>query len=147
MFQHLNDSHLRYIIIRYHCEGAKPKLIFKELTDPEAKIKYMIDPVPQLTIKYLYARIPRISSPLVEMTKIEYFNDLLSVPLANKKVRVLELANLYYISKNKTEKRHLLKAIQEEVGEEAWQEAIKKSGDTVQVTLAEEMQEFFRDKR
>jgi hypothetical protein len=125
---YLKSEHIRYIIVRYHIEGIKPGQLLTELTDPEALEKYNIHPVPGLTLNYLYRKIPRIKASTVETVKTTWLNGLLDESLANKRVRIRELTSLYKNEGNSEIKRKILKDIKDEVGEDAWREAMKSSG-------------------
>lgn len=138
-FKFLSDAQVRYIIIRRHIENEQIKQIHAELTDPNADVLYGVQPNPHIDLNYLYERIRRIPNTTIEMVKIEWLNGLLDEPLANKRIRIRELANLYRKTTDEDLKRKLLKDIKDEVGEEAWQAAIKESGNTT-ISLKEILQ-------
>ncbi len=143
-FQHLTDAHVRHIIIRYHIEGVRPATIHYELTHENSLVLYGFQPIPSLSMKYLYRRIPRIPNTTVEMVKQEWLNALLDSALANKRVRIEELTKLYHQDTNIEQKRKILRDIKDEIGEEKWQEALEKSGKAqITLTLQDEMKTFF----
>ena len=141
MLQYVTDKHIRYIIVRYHIEKVRPGEIHAELIHPDALAIYGISPIPELTLRYLYRRIPRIPNTTIEMVKQEWLNGLLDVPLANKRVRLEELTKLYDKETNTTIKYKLLEQIRIEVGEEHWQKALEGSGKTT-INLHEELKSF-----
>jgi len=145
MFNNITNIMLRYIIIRHFIDGIKPGQLYDELTDENAYEKYGIIPVKQLSKNYFYKLLKsRIPATTIEVVKIEWCNNLLEVPLANKKRRLEELTKLFYKEEDTDKKRKLLKEIREEVGEDKFLDALKESGKTkIEVSLQDEMRTFF----
>lgn len=127
-FEKLTDIHIRHIIIR-RFKKIKPGKIFDELTDENAMVKYGFEPVVGLTIQYLYKRIGRIPETTIAIVKQEYLNAISEVIFSHKRIRLEELTKLYLNSASEEFKRKCLKDLKEEVGEEALNDAIARSGN------------------
>jgi len=133
----LTDAHIAYIVVRYHIQKIKIVDIYNELIDPrltgDTVNKYGVVPVTGLSKSYFYTRIHRIDEDAIESIKDKWMEDLMSEPLAIKKVRVQELSKLYKIEGEPEKKARILKLIKEEVGEQGWQKAVSESGTNVTV--------------
>ena len=143
-FQHLSKEHLEYIIVNYHIlKRLKPGQLFEHLTDPEAYEKYGFVTVRKLSKHYFYKVLKsRIPETTVETVRLEYASGLLAVPIAHKRYRLERLNDALdeaWKTKDWKAVAQLTKRAQEEVGEEAWQEAIKESGKTT-ISLKELLQ-------
>lgn len=139
MFNDISPEILKYIIVRHFIQGTKPGQLYQEITDPDAYEKYGIQPVVKMGKQYFYKYLKvRIPMTTVEVTRVEWSNNLLEVPLAVKRTRIEELSKLYNNETNVDLKRKLLIAIKDEVGEEHWQKALEGSGKTT-INLHEEI--------
>jgi len=133
----LTHSHIEYIIIRRHIEKALVNQIYKELTT-EAIIgqetnEYGQIPLETLSAPYFYKKVKKIAQDRIVEVKEMWLTDLLTIPLANKKVRIKELSRLYDSSNNSQIKAKILKDIRDEVSEGDVITALKGQHSTVNV--------------
>ena len=135
--QYLAKEHINHVIIRYYIQKAKIVVIYDELKadrlEGEKVNEFGVVPVTKLSKNYFYRKVHNIKSDLIKEVKDNWLNDLLEIPLANKKVRVLELQEMYNRETDGKLQTAILKSIKEEVGESGLLEAIKESGTNVTV--------------
>jgi len=136
---------LRFVINQLAKWTAQSR-IYQMLTSPDAEELYGIETW-EGSINSFWKRVKKIEPYEIEMARTEYLADFTDIPLAHKKERVLELIKLLHsipeyitvLTKHKKEveifnqrgigeKRKLLAEIRAEMGEEAWQAALEKSG-------------------
>ena len=133
----LSAEHVEYIIVRRYCQEVRINDIFKEVTEPrlegESTNKYGITPIGDLSLKYFYQRVQRISQDQIDEVRKDWMADLMSIPLANKRVRVEKLVELMDETTDTRTRVKILKDIKEEIGEDAWLDAAKSAGHTTNV--------------
>lgn len=138
---------IRFVISQI-AQWVKKSHIYKMITDSEAEEKYNIE-IWTGTEPAFYRRVRKIEPFEIEIARREYLENFSDIPLAHKKERVIELIKMMnsipewitilgkkgdgvevFNQSGIDEKRKLLKEIRLEMGEEAWQDAIKRSGTT-----------------
>lgn len=134
----LTKAQMRHLISRHFFEGIKINQVFEELTDKDAFEKYGFEPA-VLSVNYFYTYVKNIPPIDIETARVEWHANILEIPLANKKIRILELVKLFKRASSLTRKQSILRDLKAEAGEDAWQEALKESGAKVSVSFAEKL--------
>jgi len=126
----LSSDHVKYFIIRRYLEKARIIDIYEELTDVDAKAKYGIATLPNLSKTYFYKRVSRIDKEDVAVVRTKWMEEIVEVPIASKRYRLEQLNKLLLNDINVTEKVKVIRQAQLEVGEEDWIDALKESNKT-----------------
>ena len=145
------DERTREWAIRARARGTYSSNVWKTVTDPKKCAGFGIEPVTASRSGWDNC-MRRVSPAELKAARDEYLSTFEDVELAQKKVRVLELARMYRKFNVKARKgnlsascecRLLLKQIADEVGEDARLEAVAKSGGApVQAVTPELLREL-----
>jgi hypothetical protein len=141
------DSKTREWAIRARARGTYSSNVWKTVTDAKKCAELGIPPVTASRSGWDNC-MRRVTKEELAAARDEYLSTFADVELAQKKVRVLELARMYRKFNAKARKgslpasvecRMLLKQIADEVGEDARLEAVAKSGGTPAPAMTPEL--------
>ena len=133
----------RAFIIQELAKWTSYKVIHNKLSDPEAFEKYGFPPY-EGSFNALNKRCRRVPKDIIQKERDIWLAELREIPLAQKKIRILALIEIYNDADDEKIKLSALKQIKEEVGEEAFNEALKESGKTT-VNVGISLKEEFKD--
>lgn len=141
------DARTREWAIRARARGTYSSNIYRTVTDPERCAGLGIEPITASRSGWDNC-MSRVTKEELKAARDEYLSTFEDVELAQKKVRVLELARMYKKFSVKARRgdreacmecRMLLKQIADEVGEDARLEAVAKSGGSPAPAMTPEL--------